>query len=291
MAGAMTHMPHMDGRICLVTGGTDGIGKAVVEQLAPLGAELVFLARDEQKAQTLCAQLKEQGYKVGYIKGCLDDRASVRALAEQIDACLPKLHVLIHCAAEIHRERLENADGLERTFFVNHLAPYLLTRLLLPKMIQSGTARIVNVGCTLYSRARIHPEDLQSTQYYDGVNVYARTKLCTLLFHRELVRRTRDLGLSVHCALLRPTQTTLGTKCGLVPDLVSALGHPVKQSPQKAAERIVTLAAAPKYGLETGRVLGQGLWTRLNAAAKDDLMAQKLWMESAALCGVEGELL
>lgn len=277
----------MDGRVCLVTGGSSGIGEATASGLATLGAQVAIACRDEARGRAAVERIcKETGREVGLLLGDFGSLSAVRSLAEEIQRRLPQLHVLVNNAGVVMQRRVESVDGFETTFAVNHLAPYLLTRLLLDHLKGSGPARVINVSSALHRYGRVRFDDLQRTRRYDPFSAYAGSKLCNLLFTRELARRAAGSGLT--CNALHPG--VVGTRLGQNTSGVLRAGWNVAErvlpSPQRGARTSVYLAAASEIANESG-----GYYVKCKARAPalralDEAAAAKLWAVSAEFCGL-----
>ena len=170
---------NMQGRICLVTGGTSGIGLATAWLLARLDATVVITARDEDRGQTALSKISQKSGSdnIHLLMADFSSLDQVRKLASDFQDQFPALHVLINNAGIIPKNRKKSKDGFEMQFAVNHLAPFLLTNLLLPLIKTSAPARIINVSSMVHSWGSIDLNDLQSTRGYDPSAVYAMTKL------------------------------------------------------------------------------------------------------------------
>src|SRR6187397_1696223 len=179
----------MTGRTVLVTGGTGGIGKATAVGLATLGAHVAITGRDAGRTDAAAGEIRAAGGKVDTFVADLSAQTQVRALADEILERLPRIDVLINNVGGFWNTRHVTADGLERTFALNHLAPFLLTNLLLDRLRQSAAARVVTVSSNAHSTGRIDFDDLQGEQFYSGARAYSQSKLANVLFTYELASR------------------------------------------------------------------------------------------------------
>jgi NAD(P)-dependent dehydrogenase (short-subunit alcohol dehydrogenase family) len=182
---------NMQGKICLITGATSGIGLATAWQLARLDATVVITARNEARGMAAIEKIRQKadGRSAHLLMADFSSLAQVRKLANDFIAQFPALHVLINNAGTITPERELSQDGFEMQFAVNHLAPFLLTNLLLPLIKTSIPARIITVSSMTHAWGSIDFDDLQSERNYDPSDVYADTKLANVLFTTELSRR------------------------------------------------------------------------------------------------------
>lgn len=173
--------------VCVVTGASRGIGRAAVEALARHGATLVTVGRDPATSTIVCD---------------LASFASIRAAAASITARWPRVHLLVNNAGVHHASRQLSADGVERTLAVNHLAPFLLTQLLLPNLCAAERARVLTVSSSLARWGRIDFDDLQLTRSYGGTRAYLQSKLANIMFTLSLAERLE--GSSVRAACVYP---------------------------------------------------------------------------------------
>jgi NAD(P)-dependent dehydrogenase (short-subunit alcohol dehydrogenase family) len=282
----------MQGKTCLVTGATSGIGKATAEALARAGATVLIAARDESRGQATAEEIRRAAPQ-GSVEVLVADLAvqeDVRRLAAQVIERHDRLDVLINNAGGTRSDRKLTPDGLEVTFATNHLAPFLLTNLLLDLLRRSAPARIVGVSSELHRRVREIPWDnLQGEQSYSGTAQYGLTKLMNVLFTYELARRLEGSGVTANCLSPGFTRTGLGrdTKGGF--GLFLKLAGPFMISPEKGARLSVHLATAPEVAEVTGAYF-RGLQPKESSPLSHDEAAQKrLWELSAKLTSPVGE--
>src|SRR5919109_3444651 len=191
MAQSMPDTRHMTGKVVLVTGGTGGIGKATATGLAALGARVGITGRDLARAERVAAEIRTASGNpaVDAFGADMSSQAEVRRLAVAVLAAYPRLDVLVNNVGGFWAHRHQTADGLEHTFALNHLAPFLLTNLLLDRLKASATARVVIVSSGAQSAGRIDFDDLQGERSYSGQRAYSQSKLANVLFAYELARR------------------------------------------------------------------------------------------------------
>ncbi|MCH8036782.1 MAG: SDR family NAD(P)-dependent oxidoreductase, partial [Proteobacteria bacterium] len=186
----------MQGKTCLVTGANTGIGKETARELAARGAQVIMVCRNREKGEAALGDIVETtgNENVVLLLADLASLEQVRSLGAQVNRDYPRLDVLINNAGLQLWDRHVTPDGYEETFAVNHLAPFLLTHLLLPSLQAAGTARIVNVSSGMHWGGRIHLNDLMRERRYSSSRVYAQTKLANVLFTYELARRLEGSG-------------------------------------------------------------------------------------------------
>jgi retinol dehydrogenase-14 len=215
-------------------------------------------------------------------------QAEVRAAAATIRDRHPQIHVLINNAGVIVRQREVTVDRLERQFAVNHLAHFLLTRLLLDRLEAGAPSRIVNVTSGAHQGGTLDLNDLQSERRYDPVRVYGRTKLANILFTYELARRVQGTGVTANCVHPGVIATKLLSDYMNLPVVGGALARTFGASPEKAATGIVHLAASPEVEGLTGTYFDGRRVTRSSPASYDDALARRLWEASERLTGLAG---
>jgi len=193
----------LHGRVAVVTGASRGIGKEIAGGLLARGARVLALSRDRQRGQAAIEELRQrQGGEIELIAGDLARPAEVRRVAAEIRERTETLHILVNNAGVFRNERDVTEDGLELTFAVNQMAPFLLTRELDPLLRASAPARVITVSSEAHRRARFDLTDLQDEQHYRGMTAYANSKLANILFTRELARRLE--GSDVTAVALHP---------------------------------------------------------------------------------------
>lgn len=187
-------------KIILITGATAGIGLSALESLAKTGHEVIFTARDEEKAIRIKNEvIKGSNAKIDYIKGDFASLQEVKNLAEKFSEKYPKLDVLINNAGTWEMERKQSKDGIEMNFAVNHLAPFLLTLLLLPALKKSEAGRIINTSSMAHRRNILKFDDIEfKNQEYNGVSTYSQSKICNILFTLQLQKELRNTKITVN---------------------------------------------------------------------------------------------
>ena len=281
-------MAAIEGKLCVITGATSGIGLITAERLARQGARLVLVGRDPARGEAALAQIKARAPRaeVSMHYADLSRLDALRTLAAGLNG-LSRIDVLINNAGAMFWRRQVTADGLERTFALNHMGYFVLTALLRDKLVASSPARIVNVASDAHRGARLDFGDLQSTHSYGGMRAYSRSKLCNILFTRELARRLSGTGVTANCLHPGFVNSRFGDNN---PGLVGFGTRIAKQllaiSPERGAETPVYLASSPAVEGKSGGYYDQCAPKTPSPEAQDDAAARRLWEESARIAGV-----
>lgn len=278
----------MAGRTVLVTGGTGGIGKATATELVALGARVGIVGRDRQRGAAAAADIEAAAANpaVDVFAADLSAQAEVRQLAEEVLAAYPRLDVLVNNVGGFWAHRQLTIDGLERTFAVNHLAPFLLTRLLLDRLKASAPARIVTVSSGAQATGRIDFDDLQGERKYSGQRSYSQSKLANIMFTYELARRLEGTGLTatvLHPGVVR-TKFGAEDQSGLV--VMSRLARPFMKTPAQGAATSIYLASSPEVEGVTGRYFVNSKPKTSTKFSYDPAAGARLWRLSADLVGL-----
>jgi retinol dehydrogenase 12 len=276
----------MKGTVCVVTGATSGIGKAAATALARLGATVVLVGRDRGRTESAAAEIAR--VSASPPRAEVADLASleqVRGLAGRL-AGLERIDVLINNAGLVLGERRITPDGLEHVFALNHLAPFLLTSLLLPKLTASAPARVVTVTSDAHSAARLDLSDPNLEHGWDSWRSYANSKLANILFTRELARRLDGTGVTANCAHPGVVRTGFGRESRPLLKLGITIARPFMLSPERGADTIVYLASSPDVAGQTGGYYVKRQRREPSAAARDDAAARELWELSEKLTGL-----
>ena len=284
----MTQPRALTGRTVLVTGGTGGIGRATAAGLAALGASVAITGRDRRRADEAAAEIRAAGGpEVDVFVADMSSQAEVRRLASEVLDALPRLDVLVNNVGGFWNTRRVTADGLEHTFALNHLAPFLLTNLLLDRLRQDAPSRVVTVSSGAQALGRIDFADLQGERAYSGQRAYNQSKLANVLFTYELARRLGGSGVTANVLHPGVVRTAFGAEDpGRVQRLLVPLVRPFMKTPEQGAATSIHLASAPELEGVTGQYFANSRPKRSSARSYDEAVAARLWDVSCELTGI-----
>ncbi|RZS63640.1 short-subunit dehydrogenase [Agromyces ramosus] len=276
------------GRNVVVTGGTGGIGNASAAGLATLGARVAIVGRDRARAEAAAEELRRRSSndEIDVFEADLSVQAQVRRLAADLQERYPRLDVLVNNVGGFWAHRHVTEDGLELTFALNHLAPFLLTSLLIDRMRAQERARIVNVTSSAESLGRIDFDDLQGAERYSGQRAYNQSKLANVLFTYELARRLSGTGVTANVVHPGVTRTAFGAEDQM--RLFAATGgiaRPFMRSPERGADTVVWAASSPELDGVTGGYFHDRRPKRSSPRSHDEATAKRLWQVSEELTG------
>ncbi len=277
----------MGGKVALVTGGTSGIGKATAMALAAMGADVVVVGRDRERGEGAAAEIRAQtGARVDLALADLASQAGVRGLADEFKSRYDRLDVLVNNAGLVQSTRTETVDGLETTFATNHLAPFLLTNLLLDMLKESAPSRVVTVSSEAERWGNIDFDDLQSKKRYRGFPVYGMTKLANIMFTYELAERLQGTGVTATCMHPGAVNTRFGTNNWGPMTILFRLFKPFMRTPEQGADTVIWLAASPEVEGVSGRYYADRKPIEPKKIANAPAARRRLWEESERLTGV-----
>jgi NAD(P)-dependent dehydrogenase (short-subunit alcohol dehydrogenase family) len=282
----------MGDRSVLVTGASGGIGKATALGLAMMGAHLAITGRDYGRTESAAREIRSAGGgEVDVFVADLSSQSEVRRLADEVLRRLPRIDVLVNNVGGYWNTRHITADGLERTFAVNHLAPFLLTNLLLDRLKQSAPARVVTVSSNAQAMGRIDFDDLQGERSYSGARAYNQSKLANVLFTYELARRLRSTAVTANALHPGVVRTSFGAEDPRgIQRLLVPLLRPFMRAPAQGAATSIHLASAPDLEQVTGRFFANSKPKRSSNRSYDQAAAARLWQVSADLVGLTPNL-
>jgi len=282
-------LTNIEGKTCVITGATSGIGLTAAHALAALGARLALVGRDRTRGDAALSELRSRAprlqAKIRYAD--LSRLDEIRRLGAELTAALPRIDILINNAGALFQRRSLTADGMERSFALNHMAYFVLTEALRQRLVASAPARIVNVASEAHRGAALDFDDLQLEQNYRGLTAYNRSKLCNILFTRELARRLAGTGVTANCLHPGFVATRFGDENGGLFRVGLAFAKRLFAiSPEQGALTSVHVATSPAVEGISGKYFDKCALATPSPAAEDDAVAQRLWQESARLAGL-----
>jgi retinol dehydrogenase-14 len=286
MGGMASAEADLGGKTVVVTGATSGIGLETSAALARMGARLVMVGRDRDKTVQKVEEVRRRSGNPA-VESLLCDassQAQIRQLAQDVLVRYGRLDILINNVGTVFATRTLTEDGIEATLAVNYLSVFLLTNLLLDRMLKSAAARIVNVASTGHYRGTLDFDDLGFEQGYQIMRAYSRSKLAEVLFTRELARRLSGTGVTVNAVHPGTVATNIWSRAPLYARPILAVARRLAMiSPEKGAAAVVYLAASPDVAASSGLYFDQRRPQRPSQLALDDALAARLWDESARL--------
>lgn len=280
----------MQGKTVVITGGTSGIGEVAAFNLAGQGARIVLIARDSARGEATLAKLRQANPAAQHVAhyGDLSVIADMKRVATAVASSETRIDVLINNAGAVFLSRKVSADGLEMTFATNHMAYFVVTNILLDRLKATPGARIVSTASDAHKSGKLDFDDLQSEKSFSSFRVYGTSKLCNILFTRELARRLEGTGVTANC--LHPG--FVGTRFGqnnannifmkAIRSAIMSLGI----SPEEGAKTIIHLASSPDVATISGEYFYKCKVAEPTQAAQDDAAAKRLWEVSAKIAGV-----
>ena len=275
----------------IVTGASSGIGAEAAVELASRGARVVAVGRDPERLARVTERIRAAGggVPVGSATADFASLAAVHRLAADLLKRYERIDVLVNNAGLISGHRTLTEDGHETTFAVNHLAPFLLTNLLLDRLKASVPARVVTTSSDAHGSGRIDFDDLDGKRSWSSWRAYCNSKLANILFTRALARRLPDHDLAVNCLHPGVVRTRLGYGGSGLLSAGWALGRPFFTSARRGARTIVDLASAPGAGDFSGLYFANSRPAPMSPVAADDEVGERLWEVSEALTGLSRE--
>jgi NAD(P)-dependent dehydrogenase (short-subunit alcohol dehydrogenase family) len=283
----------MAGKVCLVTGASSGIGRATAAGLAERGATVLMHGHDQQRSVRALAEVRARacyGGSATLFTADLSSMAEVRRLSEEVLVGSQRLDVLVNNAGVMPFQRRITVDGYEYGFALNHLAPFLLTALLLEQLTASAPARVVTVSSATHRRARLDLDDLHGERSFSAMAAYGGSKLANVLFTYELARRMEGSGVTANCLHPGAVATRLFRGrpgvLGRLIRLAGTLARPLLRNPRRGAETVIYLAASPEVQDVSGRYFEDCAEQPSSAASHDIGTARRLWEVSERLTGL-----
>jgi NAD(P)-dependent dehydrogenase (short-subunit alcohol dehydrogenase family) len=280
----------MKGKVCVVTGATSGIGEITATALAERGATVVMVCRDKAKAERVRETIRARtgNEHVDVILADLGSFTDIRRAAGDIASNYSRIDVLLNNAGAVNMKRTVTSDGIETTFGVNHLAPFLLTNLLLQKLVESAPARIINVASRAHRWAlRLDLEDPEGNRFYNGWLAYAQSKLCNILFTYELARRLAGSGVTANCLHPGVVTTRFGKNQPGLLNFAVRTAAPFMLTPEQGARSSIFLATSPTVSNVSGRYFDDDTTeARSTRLSHDRELQRRLWDLSNHMTGL-----
>jgi NAD(P)-dependent dehydrogenase (short-subunit alcohol dehydrogenase family) len=278
----------MTGKLCLVTGGTSGIGKATALGLAKLKASVVIVGRDKERGESALKEIssKSGNQNVNLMLADFSSQQSIRQLAQEFKSNYEHLSVLVNNAGVFMLRHSVTVDGFEKTFEVNYLAPFLLTNLLLDLLKKSAPSRIVNVASASHYGEKIHFDDIEGEKHFSGFRAYGQSKLACVLFTHNLARRLEGSGVTVNCLHPGFVRTNVARDNGLLIHFFYKLSGIFAVSPEKGAETVIYLSSSPEVSEVTGKYFTDKKEVRSSNESYDEKTSRRLWQLSEELTGL-----
>ncbi len=281
-------MTNMQGRVCIVTGATNGLGEVTALELARKGATVVIIGRNEEKAKATISKIKESipSADVVYLLADLSLMREVKRVADEFRATYDRLDVLVNNAGMIFDKRTETAEGLEMTFALNHMNYFYLTNLLLDMLKASGTptqkSRIVNVASNLHRIGAVDFEDMQNKKRFIGGTVYGQTKCMNVVHAYELSRRLSAENANVTANALHPggVRTGFASNTAGATRVITKLLRFLSFSPEKGARTQIYLASSPQVEGVSGKYFSMSKPKASSKFSSDESNGKRLWAYS-----------
>ncbi len=279
----------MGGKTALITGGTSGIGKATAVALAAMGADVVVVGRNQERGEAAVEEIKVQSHSesVELMLADLSAQDEVRRLAGEFLERYDRLDVLANNAGLVQSKRTETSDGIETTLAINHLAPFLLTNLLLDRLEQSAPSRVITVSSEAQRWGNVNFDDLQSTQKYRGFPVYGLTKLANIVFTYELAERLKGTYVTANCLHPGPVSTNFGKNNSGPMALFFRVAKPFMRTPEQGADTLIWLASSSDVEGVSGKYFSDRKEIEAKKVAYDPAARRKLWEISEDLTGLK----
>ena len=274
----------MNNKLILITGATSGIGQAAAQALAAQGHEILIVGRNPAKTEGVAKQIREQtsNQAVHFLLADFSDLEQIRHLAEQVKTQFPKLDVLVNNAGAYFNRRQRMSGGVEKTFFVNHLSPFLLTNLLLDHL--QNPARIIHVASDAHQYGQLDLNDLNFEKSYFGFAAYARSKLANILFTYELAHRLAGSGVTVNALHPGGVATNIfSTDFSIFGPLIKGVVSLFTLTPTQGADNTIYLASSPDVEGVTGKYFVKRAAVPSSPPSYDKDLAKRLWEVSEKL--------
>ena len=289
MQNMNTNDNFIEGKTCLITGATSGIGKVTAEALAKKGGYVVILSRSQEKCKRLTEKINKENDRdaASYLVSDLSVMKNVRDVAEDFKNRFDSLDVLINNVGAFFSKRQETPDGYERTFALNHLSYFLLTHSLIELLVSGDSSRIINVASDAHKGNSIHFDDLNREEKYSGFRVYGESKLANIMFTYALDRRMADKNVTVNAVHPGFVASGFGKNNSLPVRLLMSFFHLFARSSEKGAETSIYLASSLEVSGESGKYYVDKKAKRSSKASYDKEAQEQLWEVSKQMTGIE----
>jgi len=280
----------MNGKICMVTGATSGIGKHTAQELARLGATVIIIGRNPAKCDQTVSELRTASgnSQVHCLLADLSSQADIRRMTAEFKEQYPRLDVLINNAGAAFLRRGLSVDGIEKTFALNHLSYFLLTNLLLDTLAASAPTRIVNVSSGNHFGKHLDFNNLQLKRGYGPLEAYGRSKLANILFTYELDRRLQGRGVTANALNPGLVMTNIWRNVGpVIGPIISWLVSKNAQTPEEGAQGLIYLASSPEVEGQSGKYFRKTVEMKSDPVTYDEQIAKQLWEVSEAMTGLK----
>lgn len=275
---------NIKGKTVVVTGATNGIGKAAAVELGRRGARLVLVSRDRARCAEAAAAVRAAGAQAEVVVADLSLLSETRRAAAEVLALCPRLDVLVNNAGAIMPERRLTAEGHEATMALNHLSYFLFTKLLTERLKASAPARVVVVASDAHRSASGFPfDDLKAEKSFVPMLRYGETKLANILFARALAKRLRGTGVAANAMHPGVVATGFGADSKGIVKFFVRFARPFLLTAEKGADTLIELAASPVYTGVSGKYFYKRREKTPRRPALDDDAAERLWALSEAL--------
>jgi NAD(P)-dependent dehydrogenase (short-subunit alcohol dehydrogenase family) len=276
-------------KVCLITGATSGIGEESAKELNKMGAEIIFIARNEEKGNRLKQELQnDSGREATMIIADLSSQAEVKKAANEFLALNKPLDILLNNAGIMNRERNETVDGFEEVFSVNHLAYYTFSLLLAEKLKETKESRVINVASGAHQFVKdMNFEDLQSEETFKPMQVYGQSKLANILFTKSLAKKLSDFDVTVNCLHPGFVSTGIGSNNKGVWNFLMFLAKPFARKTDKGAETSIFLCSSSEVKDVSGEYFVDCKIEKVSKAANSTEQANQLWEISSKLTGLD----
>ena len=275
----------MKDKICIVTGANSGIGKVTALELARMGATVVMVCRDKAKGEKTAGEIVSStgNRSVHLLVGDMSSQRDILDVVKKFEEQFDSLHVLVNNAGGLVPRRELSVDGIEKTFATNHMGYFLLTNLLLSKLVKSAPSRIVNVASAVHHYAKLDFDNLQGEKKYKQFQAYSLSKLANVLFTYELARRMNGSGVTVNCMEPGAVYTHFYGNSGAGLKAFSALFGWTMRSPEKGAETVIYLATSTEVEGVSGKYFKDRKAVRSSTVSNDPELSARLWKVSESL--------